>query len=248
MCPDRPVPQTGLVRKLVIALVVLVVLLLAADFGARALAESRVGTEVQARGRLTAAPDVSIEGFPFLLHALQGEYPEVVLTTADVAGDVVPGTRVQLTLSSLRVPIGDALSGNTENATAQSSTTEVLIPATALSAALGRPDLVWSAGADGDPTVSTTVDLLGQQIPVSGTADVTVSNNTLTLAVQNLTAAGIDVTPALSAAASAVASTLVLSVPLGTLPVEVTGGTVTVSGPNVVLTATTGPIRFADLV
>ena len=169
-------------------------------------------------GRLTASPDVSIEGFPFLLHALQGEYPEVVLTTADVAGDVVPGTRVQLTLPSLRVPIGDALSGNTENATAQSSTTEVLIPATALSAALGRPDLVWSAGADGDPTVSTTVDLLGQQIPVSGTADVTVSNNTLSLAVQNLTAAGIDLTPALSAAAGALASTLSLSVPLGTCP------------------------------
>ncbi len=246
MCPGCRVPQTGRVRKVVITLVVLVVLLLAADFGARALAESRVGTEVQARAGLAASPDVSIEGFPFLLHALQGEYPEVVLTTADV-GWVVPGTRVELTLTSLQVPIGEAIRGNTENATAQSTTTKVLIPATALSAALGRPDLVWSAAPDGDPTVSTTVDVLGQQIPVSGTADVTVSNNTLSLSVQNLTAAGIDLTPAVSAAAGALASTLSLSVPLGDLPVTVTGATVSVSGPNVVLSANTGPVQFDDL-
>jgi hypothetical protein len=122
-----------------------------------------------------------------------------------------------------------------------------VIPAASLSAALGRPDLMWSAGPEGSPTVSTSVDLAGEQIPVSGTADVRVSNETLVLTVQSLTASGVEVTPALSAAASDLARSLTVSVPLGELPFAVTDADVTVTGSDVVLSATTGPIRFADL-
>ena len=78
-----PTPcHTGRVRKLLIGLVMLAALLVAADFGARAYAESRAATAVQTESRLATTPDVSIEGFPFLLHAATGEYPQVIVTAS----------------------------------------------------------------------------------------------------------------------------------------------------------------------
>ena len=51
-------------RKLLITLVVLAVLLVAADFGARAFAESKTADAVQNELELTTVPNVSIEGAP----------------------------------------------------------------------------------------------------------------------------------------------------------------------------------------
>ena len=69
----------------------------------------------------TAVPDVSIEGFPFLLHAVQGEYPQVIITAANIDNGLLPGIRAQLNLSQVTLPLRDALSGNTSQLAAQSS-------------------------------------------------------------------------------------------------------------------------------
>jgi len=68
------------VRKFLVTLVVLAALLVAADFGARVYAESQTAAAVQAQLGTATAPDVSIEGFPFLYHAVRGEYPQVIIT------------------------------------------------------------------------------------------------------------------------------------------------------------------------
>ena len=235
-------------RKLLVTLLVLVVVLVAADFGARAYAENRVADAVQTRAELTSAPDVSIEGFPFLLHAVRGEYPEVVLTSANDLGGRLPGTRAELTLDTFRVPLGDAVAGDLTNATAEGTVTELLIPAASLSEALGRPDLEWSTGPDGKPTITTTVEVAGAQVPVSGTVEVALANETLTFTVGSLTAAGVDIPRQLTVAAGALASGLTLSVPLGALAVDVSDADVAVRGSDVVLTAVTGPVRFAELI
>src|SRR5258706_2190528 len=64
-------------RRLVIALLVLVGLLVAADFGAAALAESAVSREMRQEIGLTDDPSVRINGFPFLTQALSGRYSSI---------------------------------------------------------------------------------------------------------------------------------------------------------------------------
>ena len=75
-------------RRLVIALLVLVGLLVAADFGAAALAESAVSRQMREQLGLVDDPSVRINGFPFLTQAITGEYSSV-----DVDADRIRGRR-----------------------------------------------------------------------------------------------------------------------------------------------------------
>ena len=239
--------QTHQVRKLVITLVLLAVLLVAADFGLRAYAESRTATAIQTELGTTAIPDVSIEGFPFLLHAVQGEYPQVIITADNIDNALLPGIRAQLNLATVTLPLRDALSGNTSQLAAQATTLQVLIPLSSLAAALNQPNLTLSAAPDGSLAVSTSVTVAGRQIPLTGTASVTVANDTLTLSVGSLSAAGLDLTPVITAAANALAGGLTTSFPLTGLPFSVTQANVAVVGAEVVVSASTGPVLLSDL-
>jgi len=241
-----PVSKTGRVRKFLVFVLVLAALLVAADFGARVYAESRTADAVQAELGATSTPDVSIEGFPFLLHAARGEYPQVIITAANIDNTLLPGIRAMLTLSTVALPARDALSRDTSNLTAQATSLQVFIPLSSLAAAL-QNDLTLSAAPDGSLAVSTTVTVAGQPFAVTGTATLSVADDTLTLTVGSLTAAGIDLTPVVQAAANALAAGLSRSFALTGLPFTVTQAGVTVSGSDVVVTATTGPVRLADL-
>ncbi len=64
-------------RRLVIALLVLVGLLVAADFGAAALTESAVSRQMRQQIGLADDPSVRINGFPFLTQAVSGEYSSI---------------------------------------------------------------------------------------------------------------------------------------------------------------------------
>ena len=64
-------------RRLVIALLVLVGVLVAADFGAAALAESAVSREMRQQIGLADDPSVRINGFPFLTQAVAGRYSSI---------------------------------------------------------------------------------------------------------------------------------------------------------------------------
>jgi hypothetical protein len=234
------------VRKFLVIILVVAALLVAADFGARVYAESRAASAIQTQLGTTTEPDVSIEGFPFLYHAVRGEYPQVIVTASDIDNTLLPGIRAVLTLATVTIPPGDALAGDTSNLAAQSTTLQVLIPLSSLAAAL-QNDLTLSAAPDGSLAVSTTLTVAGQPLVVTGTATITVADDTLTLSVGSLNAAGIDLTPVARAAADALATGLSRSFALTGLPFTVTQAGVTVSGGDVVVTATTGPVRLADV-
>ena len=233
-------------RKVLITLVVLAVLLIAADFGARAVAESKTADAVQSELGLTTVPDVSIEGFPFLLHAVQGQYPQVVITAGNIDNGLLPGMRAVANLNQVALPLQDAINANADNLTAGSTSVQLLVPLTSLQAAIGN-NVTLSAAPDGGLAVSTTVPVAGQQIPLTGVATVTVANDTLTLGVGSLSAAGVNLTPLITAAADALAGGLTKSFPLTGVPFTVTEAAVTVSGSDVVLTADTGAVALADL-
>ena len=236
-----------MVRKLLITLVVLAVLLVVADFGGRAYAEHRAAAAVQTELGLTQPSDVSIEGFPFLWHAVQGSYPTVIITAADVDQGLLPGTRAQVDLTTVTLPLRDAVAGDTSNLAAQATTSQVIIPLSSLQAALPRQDVTLSAGPNGTLQVNGTVSVAGVSIPVTGTATLSAADNALTLTVASLSAAGIDLTSVARNAAAALASGLTTTIPLRGLPFTVTSGDVQVSGTDVVITVTTGPVTLQEL-
>lgn len=234
-------------RKFLITLVVLAVLLVAADFGARAYAEYRAASAIQAELGLAQSPDVSIEGFPFLWHAVQGEYPQVIVSAGNIDEGLLPGTRARVTLTTVALPLRDAVAGDTSHLTAQAANLQVVIPISSLQAALPRQDVTLSAGPNGTLQASTTITVLGVTIPLTGSAKLSVADDQLTLTVDNLSAAGIDLTQAAQQAASALASGLTTTIPLAGLPFTVTSGDVEVTGTNVVITVNTGPVTFREL-
>lgn len=92
-------------RKLVIALLVLVGLLVAADFGAAALAESAVSRQMREQLALPDDPSVRINGFPFLFQALSGHYGNVHVEAARVGYGKFEDLQVSAELRDVTAPL-----------------------------------------------------------------------------------------------------------------------------------------------
>jgi LmeA-like phospholipid-binding len=101
--PRRPAWRRA--RVIVTVLVVLIGLLVAADFGARALAEDRFATEIQSQG-FPRKPEVSIAGFPFLTQLISRYFGQVDLSSVDVPDGPVTIKTITAVLNGVRVNSG----------------------------------------------------------------------------------------------------------------------------------------------
>jgi hypothetical protein len=103
-------------RPLVITLVVILALLVAADFGAAAIAEYQVSKRARTAFSLTDDPAVTINGFPFLTQAISGDYTHI---TVDAKGvpikDILKDVEIHAELRDVRAPLSDLLAGRTDN-------------------------------------------------------------------------------------------------------------------------------------
>jgi hypothetical protein len=133
---DRPAPRPDArrrgrrARRWVIALVVLVLLLVGADFGAAAYAEHMISQKARAQLQLTDDPSVTIHGFPFLTQALGGEYGHISVSAAGVpVADKLQDVAVNAELENVTAPLSDITSGNTKAITIGELTGSVTIKA-----------------------------------------------------------------------------------------------------------------------
>ena len=83
-------------RRYVIALAIIVVLLVAIDFAARAVAENVMANKIEQQG-LQHKPDVSIDGFPFLTQVASRDFGQVNLVAADQTEGPVTITSINAT-------------------------------------------------------------------------------------------------------------------------------------------------------
>ncbi|GAA4539150.1 LmeA family phospholipid-binding protein [Amycolatopsis samaneae] len=120
--PDRPAQGPGSgrrgrrVRRWVIALGILVLLLVGADFGAAAYAEHTISQKVRTQLGLTDDPSVTVHGFPFLTQALSGDYSHIGVTASGVpVGDKLHDVGVNADLENVTAPLSDLTSGNTKS-------------------------------------------------------------------------------------------------------------------------------------
>src|SRR2546428_11798860 len=125
-------------RKLLIALAVLVALLVGADFGLRLLADYWVGRELQSSLSLSQRPSVSIGGFPFLPELVSGNVASV---TVHAKGSITEGTlpvhEVTLTLLNVSFPPSQLLTGRGTTIRASSGEGTAQFTQGDLNAALG---------------------------------------------------------------------------------------------------------------
>jgi LmeA-like phospholipid-binding len=134
----------GCLRTLVIGVVVLLVLAVAADFIAKAVAQNEAASQIQQQG-FPKKPSVTIEGFPFLTQVAAHDIRQVRLSSTDIPEGPVQVSRVSAVLSGVHLNSGftsgtiDQLSGTvliTYPALA-SALTSALGPASAVAGAVG---------------------------------------------------------------------------------------------------------------
>ena len=85
-------------RRLLMSAVIIVGLLVGADFGLRAYSERVVAGELQKGLSLSDRPDVSIDGFPFITHMMSGDFPKATVEADSIRADGVPFKNVKVTL------------------------------------------------------------------------------------------------------------------------------------------------------
>lgn len=90
-------------RKVLIALVVLVVLLIAADRIAKVVVQHQAAGRIQDEYNLSERPDVNVHGFPFLTQVLRRELTKVDVDAAGVAIEDTQNLDVDLTLRDVRL-------------------------------------------------------------------------------------------------------------------------------------------------
>ncbi|MFI7676923.1 DUF2993 domain-containing protein [Actinophytocola sp. NPDC049390] len=113
--PSRPAPRKRrkAVRRLVITFVVLLGLLVVADFAAAAVFEYQVSKRAREQFSLSDDPSVKVGGFSFLAQAVSGEYGHVMIDAKGVpVEDTLRDLEVHIELRDVQAPLGDLVSGS----------------------------------------------------------------------------------------------------------------------------------------
>ena len=91
-------------RKLLVAVVVLVLLGAVADFAAARIFEDRVTEALQREYDLGRRPVVQVRDFPFLPHLATGRFSTIDLAATDATARGITAAQLKLTLHGVRVP------------------------------------------------------------------------------------------------------------------------------------------------
>jgi hypothetical protein len=221
------------VRKLLIAVVILLILGVAADFAAARVFEDRVTDTLQREYDLDRRPVVQVRDFPFLPHLASGRLSTVDVAATDVRARGVNAARLVLHLHDVRVP-RDVLLGEPGGVQVGRADGQVELTEAEVNRLLARqlPGASLTVGQDG-VRVRLRTALLGQPLEVVATGTLAVRGDAVAFTPRSVRLGnGLD--PALE---SQVAPRLTFQVPLPQLPaglklqrVDTRPGTVVLDG------------------
>ncbi|RVW06467.1 LmeA family phospholipid-binding protein [Rhodococcus spongiicola] len=156
-------------RKLIIGLACLIGLVVVVDFGAAAYSEYQVSRALREGGSLTADPEVTIHGFPFLTQAWNGKYNDVEVRARQVPNEMIGDVTIEATLNGVSVSAAEIVDGSVHEVPVDHLEGRMMIDPTDLGKFLGIPDLQVSAppadrsdgtggsGGSGSPTTGGIV-------------------------------------------------------------------------------------------
>jgi hypothetical protein len=220
-------------RKVLITLVVLLLVLagllvvadrVAAGVAERAIAD-QVRQEVAKQDAQSAPPEVEVGGFPFLTQVLDGRYERISIVLRNVQGsvqgDAVSVPRLDVDARDVRASLDTIRSGQGE-VVAETVNGTGTISYDSLAKLLDRPGLRL-AEQDGRLAVTAPVDILGQRLTVTGTADITVGKEgQVALRFNDLNAEGLPNVPLARTLLNNYDKGISVDVPLPDLPFQLT--------------------------
>lgn len=222
-------------KRLAITLLVLLVLLLAADRAGAEIAGRAVAAQAQVAAGLAAEPEVTIGGFPFLTQALGGRYDRVEVRAEAVTTADLTLRRLDATLSGVRVPLSAALSGSVDSVPVDRVAARALVGFDELSRRSGDRGLVVSAAGE-QVRVTGSVTVLGRTVSAAAVSRVEVVEGALVVTAQSIEVGDAAADDLLT---RALRGRLDLRIPITGLPygLQVTGVEVTAEGVVVLATA-----------
>lgn len=233
-------------RKLVIAGIVVLGLLIAADRIGAVVADRVLAREIRSQLALDQTPDVGIRGIPFLTQALGGEYSDVRVTIPDVDSGALQNIVVDARLQGVKVPLGDALRRQVDEVPVDRITGDLTVKYDELARASGITDLRITREGDA-LRLAGSVQVLGRQVEASATGRVEVAGNDLVISADRAVVDGVEVPEAtLDAAARLLSFTvspsgLPLSLRITAVDIEDAGLRVSAVSEDAVLKADSVP-------
>ena len=223
-------------RRLLTTLVVLLVLVVAADRIAVSVAQRVVAHKLKQTGQLSTDPSVRVRGFPFLTQAFSGRYDRIDVDTVSFRRGGVLLHSFHTSLHGSRVRLPDALAGTVEALPVEGLRATAVVTYVDLAGSSRIVGLrVGPHGGQVDLTARLTV--LGQSVSVSARSSVTLRGRTLVVTAQQVTILG----QRSARLNRAIAGRLDFTVPIGTLPYGLALTSVRVGSAGIVLVASSGP-------
>ena len=184
-------PRTGCLVAVVVLLLIVGGLLVVVDRVGVGIAEGRVAEQLAARGGLADTPDVEITGFPFLTQALAGDYDDVrIHLTAEELGQPA-GTRADVSLRGVHVPLSDDLSGSVSQIPVDRVDGTATLSYARLAEQLGG-DTTLTQDGDGI-RLSKSVTVLGFDFPLTATGTVALDGQDVVVDITDASAGSADV-------------------------------------------------------
>ncbi|WP_330252013.1 LmeA family phospholipid-binding protein [Nocardia sp. NBC_00565] len=128
-------------RKLIIVLLCLAGLAVVIDFGVAAYSEYRVSRALRVGADLSADPEVTIHGFPFLTQALDGRYQNVDVRAHIMRPDIPGEVSVEATLTGAHLSLSDLSDGNVRTVPVDRAEGRMRLEPTELGKLFKIPDL-----------------------------------------------------------------------------------------------------------
>ncbi len=137
-------------RKAWIAIAVLMGLALVTDMVAHSIAQRKAGEELGRQFDLARPPDVSLEGWPFFLHLVTGEFDEVRIRAPRLEQRSIRLSDIDLRLKDVEVSLGKLFDGDPEGVRAHSGSGRASITGDSVASMLEdegvRADVAIEAG------------------------------------------------------------------------------------------------------
>jgi hypothetical protein len=246
-------------RRLVIALLVLVGLFVAVDYGAAALAESAVSRQMREQIGLVDDPSVRINGFPFLIQAISGEYSSVDVDATKIRVGELQEVTVRAQLRDVSAPLPMLLGSGPKTLKVEEVQGTVQIPANDVERLIPGIEKLRVENVDdytleqvvdegGDKSLRTidpnnavrlagTATLLGQEEEVSVIAELQLVDGQAQIVPRDIRLGGSDAEPLPAAVQRTLEQQFTLRIDPGSLPLAATptrlraaGGAIEITG------------------
>jgi hypothetical protein len=178
------------VKALLAVVVLLLGLAVLGDRVAAGYAEDEVARQIADRAAVVGIPEVEIDGSPFVTQVVGGRYDDVriSLTAAELGRG--EGTRVDVALHGVRVPLSGLLSGTVQELPVERIDGTASLSYELLAAELGAGTHLEREG-DG-VRITRTVELLGRQLPLTAAGQIALEGEDLVIDVDEASGAGVD--------------------------------------------------------